>query len=67
MHSQGTYQAGLVSEGTLALCELTSGGRWVGDESCLCCIHSDLNWSPFDSNLCATCSADSYVYVWDLR
>jgi hypothetical protein len=26
-----------------------------------------LNWSGFDPNTIATCAADSFVYVWDLR
>lgn len=28
---------------------------------------SDLNWSPFDANLLATCAADTFVNLWDVR
>lgn len=28
---------------------------------------SDLNWSNFEPNLLATCSYDSYIYIWDIR
>ncbi|KAI8912450.1 WD40-repeat-containing domain protein, partial [Gorgonomyces haynaldii] len=28
---------------------------------------SDIHWSPFHSDILATCSYDSYVHVWDLR
>ncbi|XP_062511261.1 GATOR2 complex protein WDR59-like [Corticium candelabrum] len=28
---------------------------------------SDLNWSLYDSFLFVTCSADTYVYIWDMR
>ena len=31
-----------------------------------CCV-SDLSWSPHEANLFVTCSADTYVYIWDLR
>jgi hypothetical protein len=28
---------------------------------------ADLNWSPFDANLLATCAADTFVHLWDVR
>ncbi|XP_029839965.3 GATOR complex protein WDR59 isoform X1 [Ixodes scapularis] len=28
---------------------------------------SDINWSPFDENLLATSSFDTYVHIWDSR
>jgi WD40 repeat protein len=28
---------------------------------------TDLNWSTFDSNLLATCAADTFVNLWDVR
>lgn len=28
---------------------------------------TDLNWSPFDQNLLASCSMDTFVNIWDLR
>ncbi|XP_064611942.1 GATOR2 complex protein WDR59-like isoform X2 [Liolophura sinensis] len=28
---------------------------------------SGLDWSPFDTNLIATCSVDTFTYLWDIR
>ncbi|CAB5366960.1 uncharacterized protein OCT59_019952 [Rhizophagus irregularis] len=28
---------------------------------------SDINWHPFNSNMLATCSVDTYVHLWDLK
>ncbi|VDI29347.1 WD repeat-containing protein 59 [Mytilus galloprovincialis] len=28
---------------------------------------SDLDWSPFDVNIIASCSVDSYTHLWDIR
>jgi WD40 repeat protein len=28
---------------------------------------TDMNWSPFQQHLLATCSTDSYVFLWDIR
>jgi WD40 repeat protein len=28
---------------------------------------TDMNWSPFQAHLLATCSTDSYVFLWDIR
>ena len=28
---------------------------------------TDLDWSPFNSNLLLTCSADGYAFLWDTR
>lgn len=30
-------------------------------------VVSDLDWSPFDVNIIASCSVDSYTYLWDVR
>uniref|UniRef100_T1J4A1 WDR59/RTC1-like RING zinc finger domain-containing protein n=1 Tax=Strigamia maritima TaxID=126957 RepID=T1J4A1_STRMM len=30
-------------------------------------IIGDLNWSPFEPNLLATCSVDNYTFIWDIR
>ncbi|XP_015789325.1 GATOR complex protein WDR59 isoform X2 [Tetranychus urticae] len=30
-------------------------------------VVTDFNWAPFDQNLLASCSMDTFVYVWDLR
>lgn len=28
---------------------------------------SDINWSPHQPDILATCSVDTYVHLWDLR
>ena len=28
---------------------------------------SDVDWSPFDVNVVASCSVDSFTYLWDIR
>lgn len=33
----------------------------------LFCFISDLSWSVHENSLFVTCSADTYVYIWDLR
>ncbi|PVD21064.1 hypothetical protein C0Q70_19230 [Pomacea canaliculata] len=30
-------------------------------------IISDVDWSPFDVNVVASCSIDSFTYLWDIR
>uniref|UniRef100_A0A0L8FWQ2 RWD domain-containing protein n=1 Tax=Octopus bimaculoides TaxID=37653 RepID=A0A0L8FWQ2_OCTBM len=30
-------------------------------------VVSDLDWSPFDVNILASCSVDSYTFLWDIR
>lgn len=30
-------------------------------------VVSDLDWSPFDVNIIASCSVDSYTFLWDVR
>ncbi|KAG1704370.1 GATOR complex protein WDR59 [Nymphon striatum] len=30
-------------------------------------VISDLNWSPLEPNLLATCSVDTYINIWDVR
>ncbi|XP_053211853.1 GATOR complex protein WDR59-like [Panonychus citri] len=30
-------------------------------------VVTDFNWAPFDPNILASCSMDTFVYVWDLR
>ncbi|XP_022107319.1 GATOR complex protein WDR59-like isoform X2 [Acanthaster planci] len=35
--------------------------------SCILTMDSDLNWSVFEPDLLATCSVDTYIYLWDTR
>ncbi|XP_074645024.1 GATOR2 complex protein WDR59-like isoform X3 [Tubulanus polymorphus] len=30
-------------------------------------VISDLDWSPFDPNILATCSMDTFTFLWDIR
>ncbi|XP_072051931.1 GATOR2 complex protein WDR59-like [Amphiura filiformis] len=44
-------------------------GDWIQDHSLKAHTRavSDLNWAPFENDLLATCSVDTYIFLWDMR
>ena len=72
----GTKQGRLVSgdnKGVVHVWEPSEGGRWAVDTSSSCAgghgsgSVEDLQWSPGEDNVFASCGSDGRVCVWDTR